>query len=119
MKKMKKILSLCLVAVMLCTMLTACGGPSKEDVIGTWSGSYIYNGNEFSQAFVLNPDGTYAKATTKNGELSSTETGDYEIDGSDVVLYDSSSLTYHGDAIRYEYKDGVLINADHKFMKVE
>lgn len=104
------------VGVLLCAIvlsLCACG-ISREEAVGTWSGTYEYNGNRFSVAIVLDENRTYAKAVYKNQSLSSSETGTYEIDGGDVVLHK------YGDAsmVIYEYKNGALVNNDHEFRKV-
>ena len=73
MKKIKCIVSIALVCV-ICLSLCACG-IKEADAVGTWSGTYVYNGNTFAVAFVLSADGDYAKATYKNGSFSSTEDG--------------------------------------------
>lgn len=116
MNKIIRKISLCVVFALVVAVLAGCG-LSEEDAVGTWSGTYTYNGNEFSVAFTLYNDGTYDKVIFKNGSLSSTETGDYEVKGNQVILYDSSSLTYHGTSTRYNYKNGMLENNDHYFMK--
>ena len=116
MKKLTKIISLCVMVALLVSTLAACG-LSEAEAVGTWSGTYTYNGNDFSVAIVLESDGSYAKVTMKNGMLSSSETGDYEIKGNKVTLYDSDSIVYHGKSITYKYKNGALVNNDHYFYK--
>lgn len=116
MKNITKILCLCLAVALLAAALTACG-LSEDEAVGTWTGTYTYNGNSFSVAIVLEADGSYAKATKKNGSLSSTETGDYEVKGGKVILYDSDSVVYHGESTVYKYKSGALVNNDHYFYK--
>lgn len=109
---MKKALALFLVAV-LCLSLVACA-PSKEKLVGTWSGSWTYNGNEFTRTFVLESDGTYTEVMYKNGEYYKTETGTYEIRGRNVDLHpngDKNQSTPH------KYRGGKLYNADHAFVK--
>jgi hypothetical protein len=108
-KSLIAILILCTIVVSLC----ACG-ISEDEAIGTWSGSYIYNGNQFSVAFVLSPDGTYAKATYKNGSFHKSESGTWEVDGGDVLLYENGNT---GAWTTYEYKGGALVNNDHEFFK--
>lgn len=110
--KMKSLLAILLICA-FCLPLCACG-ISEEEAVGTWSGTYEYNGSSFSVAFVLSANGQYAKAVYKNGSMSSSETGTWEIGGGDVLLHkngDSSTAT------RYEYKGGALVNNDHKFYK--
>lgn len=114
MKKAIKIISVCLVLILLVTTLLACS-PSVEEVTGTYSGSYTYNGNKFYVVIMLYNDGTYARATAKNGNLSTSEAGDYEIKGSKIRLYDSN--TAHGSWIDYNYSSGVLETNGHKFTK--
>lgn len=117
MKNVVKRISLCLVLVMMMGILASCG-LSKEDAVGTWTGTYTYNGNTFTVAIILNEDGTYAKATMKNGSLSSTETGDYEIKGNKVILYDDSAVVHHGVSTEYKYKNDQLVNNDHYYSKI-
>ncbi len=100
------ILSLLLLALVSC-------GPSMEEVAGTYSGSYTYEGNKYYVVIILDDDGTYAKATTKNGILSSSDSGDYEIKGSTVRLYIDGKDHY----LDYSYKDGILENGGYQFTK--
>ena len=98
----------------LCLSLCACGGISKEEAVGTWSGAYVYNGNQFARSFVLSEDGKYTEVTMKNGSLSSTETGTYEIKGGKVILHESGDESI---STVYEYKNGKPVNNDHEFSK--
>lgn len=116
MKTMTRSISLCLVVALLAVMLVACG-VSEEDMVGTWSGAYVYEGNNFGVGMVFNSDGTYAKVVLKNGQMSSSESGEYEVKGNKVILYDSDSLTYHGSFTEYKYKNGTLENNGHYFTK--
>lgn len=108
-------------SILLCIIFTlftfAACKPSKEDVVGTYVGSYTYSGTLYTVAIILEEDGTYAKATVKNGVLSSSETGDYEIKGREIRLYDDDSVVYHGSYTAYKYKKDVLKNNGHKFVK--
>ena len=97
----------------LCFVLDSCG-IKEDEAVGTWSGTYEYNGNSFSVAFVLGADGEYAQVTYKNGSLSSTEDGTWEIDGGKVVLHEDGNT---GTSTVYKYRDGALVNNDHKFYK--
>lgn len=117
MTKLKKLTSLLIVMSMLAILCSGCG-LSEDDAVGTWSGTYEYNGNSFAVVFALMSDGTYEKITMKNGETSSMEDGDWEVKGNKVTLYDSSAVTYHGQSTVYTYKSDALVNNDHYFYKV-
>ena len=104
---------LVLVMIMCCGLLCACG-ISEEDAIGVWSSTYVYDGNEFSSVFILEANGEYSKETNKNGSLSSTEEGIWEIDDGKVVLYEDGN---RGIRTEYQYKNGKLVNNGHKFTK--
>ena len=117
MKRIVKVTALLMVSLFMLLTLTACFGVSKDEVVGTYSGSYVHNGNEYSVGIVLGEDGTYAEVVIKNGELSSSETGDFEIKGNKVLLYDSESSTYHGICTKYKFKKDTLINNGHEFTK--
>ena len=109
----KKLLALSLVVIMCCVLLCACG-ISKEDAVGTWSGSYVYNGNNFTAAFVLDSNGEYSKVTYKNGSLSSAEDGTWEVKGGKVILHEDGNM---GISTEYKYKGDALVNNDHYFYK--
>lgn len=103
-------------AFVLCLGLCACAGKlTQEDVVGTWSGSYEFEGNHFFCTFDLHEDGTYQKGTTKNGFTSSAESGTYEVDGNEVILHKDGNT---GLATRYKYRSDKLVNNGHKFTKV-
>ena len=108
---MKKALALILLVV-LCLSLAACTA-SKDDLVGTWSGSWEYEGNLFVETFTLTENGTYTSTLYKNGNLNKTESGTYEIDGNTVDLHP----TGEGSWTSYDYKGGKLINNDHEFTK--
>ncbi len=110
--KMKSLVAVFLLCA-LCVAFCACG-ISREDAVGTWSGTYENKGNRFSATFVLSANGEYAKVVYKNGKLSSSEVGTWEIEGGDVVLHENGSM---GGATRYEYKGKALVNNGHKFYK--
>ena len=97
----------------VCLSLCACG-LKKSDAVGVWSGTYTYNGNQFSCGFVLDQDGSYAKITYKNGSLSSSETGTYEVKGGKVILHKDGKS---GVSTEYKYKGGNLVNSGHKCCK--
>lgn len=112
MKKFRFVVAIALVLSM-CVCLCACG-LEKSDVVGTWVGSYTYNGNQFQASFVLGADGKYTKITFKNGALSSTDSGTYEVKGKKVRLHSSNGV---GGTTEYKYKGGALVNNGHKFYK--
>ena len=106
------LLSLMLVCLSGCFLFL-----SEDDVVGTWTGTYVYNGNDFAVAFALSPDGTYEYISLKNGEFNKMENGDWEVKGNKVILYDDSSVTYHGMSSTFTFKRGALVNNDHYFYK--
>ena len=116
MKKIIKITSICLILTLALSFLVGCS-VDKQEVVGTYVGSYEYNGNIFTKTIGLDNDGTYTELTLKNGEYSSLESGDYEIKGSKIRLYDSDSATYHGSWTEYKYKNGTIENNDHVYTK--
>lgn len=109
---MKKAISLIL-ALVLCLSLCACS-PSKEDLVGTWSGSWTYKDNQFEETIVLKDDGTYKSAMYKNGKHHESESGTYEINGRTVELHPNGD---EGCTTPYKYKGGKLVNNDHEFFK--
>ena len=107
----KKALSLVLLLV-LCLTLTSCK-VSKEDLVGTWTGLWTYEGNSYVRTFVLEDDDTYSAILYKNGDLYEIESGVYEIDGKTVSLYETGEQGH----TNYDYKGGKLVNNGHKFIK--
>ena len=112
MRIFKSFIAIILVCV-ICLSLCSCG-ISKEEAIGVWSGSYVYNGNQFSSGFVLSADGTYIQITYKNGNLNSAEEGTYEVKGGKVILHENGDM---GISCEYKYKGGKLVNNGHEFYK--
>jgi hypothetical protein len=114
---MKKYQSLIAVVLLVALSLSLCAcGISREEAIGAWSGTYVYNGNTFSVAFVLSADGNYAKTSYKNGDFNKAETGTWEIDGGKVVLHENGNT---GHSVVYKYQGDALVNNDHKFYKAD
>lgn len=109
---MKKFISLLLVLVFTVFILTACT-PTMDEVAGTYSGTYTYEGTTFSVTIVLSKDGSYSEITLKNGSYNSSQSGKYGIEGNKVKLYDSQT----GAWIPYKYSNGTLTNNGHKFTK--
>ena len=114
MRKIKSLVAVVLLCV-ICFSLCACG-ISKKEAIGTWGGSYTYKGNKFVRTFVLGADDEYAEVTFKNGSMSSSEVGTYEVKGNKVILHKDGNK---GISTIYKYKGGKLVNNDHEFSKVE
>ena len=116
----KYILPIAIAAVILIVAIVAAlwfFGNKPLDPIGTWHGTYTYNGNEFESTFILKEDGTYTKETYKNGSFSSSEKGTYEvIDGKSVLLRKDGNKTT---GMEFTYEGGKLVNNDHKFSKQE
>lgn len=109
---MKKVVSLLMLAVLTLSLMGCT--VAKEDVVGTWAGTWEYNGNSFAKAFVLSEDNTYEAVFYKNGDFHEAETGIYEIDGRTVTLYPNGDKDM---GTPYDYENGNLVNADHAFTK--
>ncbi len=118
MKRVVKMTSLCLIISVMITLFTACS-PSMKDVIGTYSGTYTHNENDYTIVITLTEDGKYVKTKAKNDGNPTTETGNFEIDGKSVLLYDSDSITPQGSYTRYQYKNNILENNNHEFVKAK
>ena len=73
MKRLKFVLALVLLAA-LCLSLVGCG-LSEEDAVGTWGGTYTYNGSRFTVVFELFDDGTYLKMVEKDGNMQDLDMG--------------------------------------------
>ena len=112
MKKTKAAIAMIMV-VSICLVLVACG-ISQEEVVGTWSGSWEYNGKLISCAIVFNENGSYAKATLSNGSDTKAEVGTYEIKGGEVRLHPNGDA---GSTTAYKYKGGALVNNGHELFK--
>ena len=112
MKKSKLLIVLALVGI-ICFSLCACG-ISREEAVGTWSGTYVYEGNTFAVAIVLSEEGNYGKASYKNGSFNSSESGTWEIKGGKVVLHRDGDM---GVSTEYKYKGDALVNNVQKLYK--
>ena len=111
--KTAKILVSLILALAICISLCSCR-LKQEDAVGTWSGSYEYNGNQFFCTFALLEDGTYSKIVYKNDSFSSSEIGTYEVKSNKVILHENGNL---GGSTEYKYQSGKLVNNKHKFAK--
>lgn len=107
MKNTIKKLSLLLALVIVFCALASCA-VSKDDLIGTWKGEWTYNGDKYSGTITLKYTGYYTQTVYKNGIIHSYETGDYEIDGKTVRLYNDDALVHHGEAHVFKYSNGKL-----------
>ena len=111
MKKCKIFAAITLLCA-ICVSFCACG-LSEEDVIGTWSCSYEFNGDDFYVEFILSENGEYSKIYIKNNSLSDSENGTWSIEGRKVCLFENENNSNP----EYKYKDGKLINGGHEFTK--
>lgn len=114
MKKVKALVAVVMICA-ICLSLCACGVVEKT-FVGTWSGSYEYNGNTFAKAFVLDEDGNYTEVTMKNGSLYDTESGTYEVKGIKLLLHEDGNT---GTSTPYSIRLGKLVNNGHVFTKVD
>lgn len=112
---MKKLLSLVL-AIMLIMSMVGCS-VSEKDVAGRYVGSYSSGGASYRVIISLDESGSYMKTMMKDGRIHSIEEGDWELDGNEVTLYDSSALTHHGVATKYDCNGETLENNGHEFVK--
>ena len=110
--KTKLIVAVILVLT-LCFAFCACG-MTRDKAVGTWSGTYEYNGNYFSVSFVLSSDGEYSYISYKNGDFNKSETGTWEIEDGAVVLHVDGNTSK---STIYEYDGDALVNNNHKFYK--
>ncbi len=113
MKTLFKGILICLAVALLACTLASCG-ISEKDVIGTWQGSYVYEGNSFDRTIVIDADGTYGEVCYKNGSYKSSESGEWEISGKEVQLFENGDRSGH---TPYNYSDGKLENNGHYFTK--
>ncbi len=117
---MKRIVSVVLIAIVLlsfATLLCGCGSSSKSSgsLVGTWNGSWEYQGNIINCSIQFNEDGTYKKESFKNNDPSGTETGTYVLDKSTVILHEGGN---EGLIQEYKYKNDTLTNNGHTLTKV-
>lgn len=110
MKRSLKTILVLLLALLMALSLTAC--VSGKKLVGTWSGAWIYEGNTIACGFVLSENKSYAETTLKNGEVSSMNTGRWEVKGNKLILHHSES-----GITEYTYKGGKLYNNNHEFTK--
>ena len=105
MKKVVKILAICLVLSLFITTFSGCG-ISQYTVQGTWISGM--------EGFTLERDGSYTKVTMSySGDITDAEFGEYTITGNKVILRDSST----GEKTIYRYRNGKLVNNGQEFKK--
>lgn len=112
MKIFKRFISIGVVLI-LCICLCACGS-DVDNLIGAWSGAWVYNGKQISSSFVLSENGQYTGTTLTNGKVSSSNVGTWEYADGELRLHPNGDLY---SATVYEYKNGKLINNGHEHIK--
>ena len=118
MKKTVKIISFIMAVLFILLTISSCAA-SKEDIIGTWKGEWVYNGDRYSGVIVIKWNGYFTHTVYKNGIINSYVTGDYEIDGRTIKLYDDSSIVHHGDAQIFKLKSGNLVSGVSVYTKTK
>ena len=93
------------IAVVVVVLITYSPKPTPENIAGLYSGNVVYEGDSYSGTIALLSNGTYAKIEYKNGEFFSSYSGDFLIDGSEVLLYTNSN---HNEWLSYIYKNKSL-----------
>ncbi len=121
-KKIGLIITLSVIGTVILTILgilLVCSVPTQNEIEGIWGTQYTYDGDEYLVVFELDDDGSYYKIKYKNQMFESLESGDYEIKGLEVCLYDDSALTYHGISTNYSYFLGTLKNGKHTYNRID
>lgn len=121
-KKIGLIITLSVIGAVILTILgilLVCSIPTQSEIEGIWGTQYTYDGDEYLIVFELDDDGSYYKIKYKNQMFDSIESGDYEIKGLKVCLYDDSALTYHGISTNYSYFLGTLKNGKHTYNQID
>lgn len=105
MKNFKRFISIVFVLI-LCICLCACGS-DKKDIVGSWAGTWEFKGNQISCSIVLDENGEYSKTTLKNGVVSGSETGTWELKNEELHLHENGDLL---SSTVYYYKNGKVIH---------
>ncbi len=94
--------------------MTACG-PSVDasQVVGTYKGSWEYNGTEYLVTITLIEAGDYYKTTGIGGSFS-VDDGKFNGNGKRINLHSNNSRVVNSG---YEWKDGSLYTNGHKLEK--
>jgi len=102
--------------VLILIILLASLIPVKQSkIVGTWDGSWTYEGNSFEKIILFETDSTFTSLTYKNGSASDLDMGTYEIRGKKVILHSSIN---NGVMTEYKYKRGKLFNNGHGLSKI-
>ena len=109
MKKTIKVISLCIAISIILISLVSCG-VKKDDLLGTWTGEWTYGGSTYRAILTIKYTGYFTYVSYKNGIIDSYITGDFELKGNTVRLYDDSSTVHHGDCMVMNYKGGKLVS---------
>lgn len=109
MKKTIKVIALCMAISIILISLVSCG-VKKDDLVGTWVGEWEYGGSTHSAILTIKYTGYFTYVSYKNGIIASYITGDFEIKGNTVRLYDDSSIVHHGESMVMHYKGGKLVS---------
>lgn len=113
MKRHVYIVSIVVTILIITVFFTGCGSVSSGDLIGTWSGSWEYEGKQINASIQFERNGDYEKVTYTDGSLSSTENGTYTIEGNKVILKDNQ----FGSNSPYTYSGGKLKQNKHTYAK--
>lgn len=107
---MKKISCLFLALIML-LFFVACGA-TKDNVVGTWTSSWIYNGEKVVKIVSIDSDGTFKEIVYRDGRYSA-EHGTWTISRGTLETKATGSFS----ATPYKYSDSKLKNGDHIYVK--
>ena len=116
MKKTIQALSFIIALSFILITFSSCS-VSQEDIIGTWKGEWVYNGDRYSGTIVIEWSGYFTQIVYKNGIINSYVTGDYEIDGRTIRLFDDSCIVHHGDAQLFKLQNGKLTSGVSSYSK--
>ena len=112
--KIKRILLIAATVIITVFFVCGCGSITSGDLIGVWSGSWEYEGNQINSSIEFERNGDFIKVTYNNGNLASSEEGTYVIKGKEVICQvDGNS----GNTIPFKYSGGKLVNGGHKYSK--
>ena len=111
--KKSKFLILTVLIVIFSITLCSCGNDG-DNLIGTWAGTWVWEGDQISASFVLSENGQYARTVLKNGEFSSSQTGTWEFRDGELRMHNNGDIN---STSVYEYRDGKLYNGDNEHVK--
>lgn len=115
-------ISIFLLIVVFVLSFAGCGTLTTGDLIGTWSGSWDFNGATINNTIEFDIDGTYKEISYHNNELSDIKTGTYVIDGNKVSTTHIHTNPNNGYktpvTITYKYRGGKLRNSGHYLSKI-